>query len=101
MFLELSAHVRNATLSLQTCYLLLGIIIVSCSDGDIRITGGDSLSYGRVEVCVSNIWRTVCGDQLWDSVDASVVCRQLGLSLDGMFLCILIILPRYYSIYYL
>ena len=74
----------------QTCYLPL--IIVPCSDGDIRIAGGDSLSYGRVEVCVSNIWRTVCGDQLWDSVDASIVCRQLGLSPYGMFLCIL---PRY------
>ena len=43
---------------------------------------GANNSEGRVEICLSNVWGTVC-DQMWDVTDASVVCRQLGLASTG------------------
>ena len=47
-----------------------------CNDGEIRLVGGSSDNEGRVEVCVSSAWGTVCDDG-WDEDDAKVVCAQL------------------------
>ena len=48
-----------------------------CIDGDVRLVDGTERTDGRVEVCYSNVWGRVC-DSSWSSVEAGVVCKQLG-----------------------
>lgn len=57
----------------------------TCKDGDIRLAGDNSRQdhEGRVEVCYSNQWGTIC-DDLWDKEDALVACKQLGLPHSSM-----------------
>ena len=58
------------------------MFIVGCDEGDIRLVGGANHAEGRVEICLRNEWGTVC-DQMWDSADTGIVCRQLGLASIG------------------
>ena len=52
---------------------------VLCDPGSVRLVGGSSITEGRVEVCINEMWGTVC-DNNWDDNDAAVVCRQAGFS---------------------
>ena len=59
-------------------------IFSNCSDGDVRLVGGKTEYEGRVELCISEAWGSVCYStsryyyNYWDLTDARVVCRQLG-----------------------
>ena len=52
---------------------------VLCNDGDIRLEGGSVEEEGRVEVCLNEVWGSVCDDS-FTTVDANVVCGQLRYS---------------------
>ena len=53
-----------------------------CADGQLRLAGGNIANEGRVEICMNKEWGTVC-DNSWGTTDATVVCRQLGYSMQG------------------
>ena len=52
-----------------------------CTNGDVRLQGGQNAPEGRVEIC-NNQWGTVC-DNDWNDNDAGMVCRQLGFAPIG------------------
>ena len=49
----------------------------SCTNGTLRVAGGDTPNMGRVEVCYNGEWGTIC-DKGWDTNDVKVACYQLG-----------------------
>ena len=57
---------------------------VVCNNGDIRLVGGSTALEGRVEICDSQAWGTVC-DDFWSAVDAGVACVQLGYQRTGFY----------------
>ena len=65
---------------------LISFFIDVCNHGDIRLVQGHQsrAGVGQVELCVHGAWSSVCGSQ-WSSLDARVVCRQLGYSIIGRF----------------
>ena len=55
----------------------------SCENGDVRLRGGSSPAWGRVEICFNETWGTVCDDG-WGNEEAVVVCRQLNFATEGI-----------------
>ena len=78
------------TLCTYTGIDLLFIPLVECENGYVRLVNDtpnsvfikDTLSQGRVEICVNETFQTICDDD-WDNVDASVLCSELGFSTYG------------------
>ena len=62
------------------CFLYIELcckLSAPCNNGDVRLADGNIANEGRVEICIDNVWGTVC-DDVFTSVDAQVVCGQLG-----------------------
>ena len=61
---------------------MITILDAGCTDGDVRLTGGSSVTEGTVEVCLNKTWGLVEGLG-WEVEDARVVCRQLHFQTEG------------------
>ena len=53
-----------------------------CSDGEVRLSGGQTENEGTVEICFDNLWGLVAETE-WSISDAGVTCRQLGYRSEG------------------
>ena len=57
-------------------------LVPICNDSDVRLTGTDTPTQGRLEVCFYGVWGSVCDDS-WTDVNSQVVCQQLGYESNG------------------
>ena len=76
---------RKSFLKVVLILLVIFVVIFSyvvCSDGDLRLVSGNVVNEGRVEICLNNVWGTICDDS-FSNVDAEVVCRKLNYSTEG------------------
>ena len=76
---------RKSFLKVVLKILVIFVVIFSyvvCSDGDLRLVSGNVVNEGRVEICLNNVWGTICDDS-FSNVDAEVVCRKLNYSTEG------------------
>lgn len=64
--------------------MLLGCFSIArtCANGDIRIRDGVTASSGRVEVCITEIWGTVCDLGIDQSIAADI-CVKANFSGEG------------------
>ena len=54
-----------------------------CSDGDVRLVGGDNEYEGRLEVCQEGLWGFVCDNGWYYGYSGTVACRQVGINAIG------------------
>ena len=57
-----------------------------CTDGEVRLAGGLTPYYGRVELCQNGVWGTVCGGGITDNHIAEIVCNNLNIEYHGSFI---------------
>ena len=69
-------------LTCTLCAIETSFVASDCLDGEVRLAGGVNNATGRVEVCFDSAWGSICSNS-FGSLDAQVVCHQLGFIRDG------------------
>jgi hypothetical protein len=64
-------------------YNINNYLVLQCEEGDLRLTGSNTINQGIVEICTNETWGTIC-DFNWGQSEANVACKQLGFSENGM-----------------
>lgn len=72
---------RDPTNTDYAALRLVGLDGGIVSQPDDQVNDGIMVS-GRLEVLIHGVWGTICDDS-FDSVDASVACRQMGFQSSG------------------
>ena len=54
----------------------------TCTDGEIKLIGGDADYEGTIQMCLNNTFGTICDDR-FNSLAAGVVCSSLGYPRQG------------------
>ena len=75
------ASMSTNFLKCQAIYLpqfFCDMLDVGCKNGDVHLVGGEHQYEGVVQICRNGLWGTFSRTS-WDSLDATVVCRQLNL----------------------
>ena len=57
--------------------------IVDCTEGEARLVDGPSANKGRLEVCISQSWASICGSG-FGVEESRAVCSQLGYQRYGI-----------------
>ena len=81
----------HAAIRLGTITRLYSLLLLDCTDGDVRLTNGSCTNEGTVEVCFSGLWGLI-SDRGWSSNSTNVVCSQLGFSREGNIHCYMVLL---------
>ena len=80
---KLESFLHTSCKQSETLIRTITSTLGNCRHGEVRLANSTAGRSGRVEVCINQQWGSVC-DDYWDSSDATVVCRQLGLQTQGI-----------------
>ena len=94
---DIGVHCEPGIYTLQTHVMVYHVLhIALCSDGELRLVGGDSELNGIVEICSNQRWKLISRYRWYTSQsyyyqqknyhNLDVVCRELGLIFPGMCL---------------
>ena len=57
-------------------FINISLIVSQCTDGSVRLVGGETHREGRLEYCYHGAWSQFCNT--FHIEEATVACKQLG-----------------------